>query len=35
VEAILAQVSLQLVAFDEVRHLPDQARLLVVARAPE
>ena len=35
VEAILARVSLELVAFDEVRHLPEQPRLLVVARAPE
>jgi len=34
VEAILANTGLELVLFDEVRHLADHVRLLVVARKP-
>jgi SAM-dependent methyltransferase len=34
VEEILKVTGLELVAFDEVRHLPDYLRLLVVARKP-
>ena len=34
IEAILASTGFGLVAFDEVRHLPDHTRLLVVARKP-
>jgi SAM-dependent methyltransferase len=34
VEGILSAVSLELVAFDEVEHDPEQVRLLVVARKP-
>ncbi len=35
IETILASSGLELVAFDEVRHVPEMARLLVVARKPE
>jgi SAM-dependent methyltransferase len=34
VEAIVAAARLEIAAFDEVRHLPDHIRLLVVARKP-
>jgi SAM-dependent methyltransferase len=34
IESILAATGLDLVTFDEVRHLPDLTRLLVVARKP-
>jgi SAM-dependent methyltransferase len=34
IQAILAAAGLELAAFDEVRHLPDHARLLVIARKP-
>jgi SAM-dependent methyltransferase len=35
IKTILASTGFELVAFDEVRHLPDHTRLLVVARKPE
>jgi SAM-dependent methyltransferase len=35
IERILTAAGLELVAFDEVRHLPEMPRLLVVARRPE
>jgi SAM-dependent methyltransferase len=35
VESILVATGLDLVAFDEVRHLPDVTRLLVVGRKPD